>query len=51
VFCACEIVRLFSVVFFVFRAVGKFDFRLVVHEKRKRPGRDADPSPLSSAEV
>jgi hypothetical protein len=34
VFCACEIVRLFSVVFFVFWAVGKFDCRLVIHEKK-----------------
>jgi len=32
VFNACEIIQLFSVVFCVFRAVHKFDFRLVVNE-------------------
>jgi hypothetical protein len=31
-FCACEIIPLFSVVFCVFRSVHKFDFRLVVNE-------------------
>jgi hypothetical protein len=30
VFCACEIIQIFSIVFCVARAVYKFDFRLVV---------------------
>ena len=30
VFCACEITQLFCVVFFVFNAQHKFDFRLVI---------------------
>jgi hypothetical protein len=32
VFCACEIVQLFSVVFYVVRAVYEFDFRPVLKE-------------------
>jgi hypothetical protein len=32
VFCACEIIQLFSVVFCVVRDVHKFDFRLVINE-------------------
>jgi len=32
VFCACEIIQLFSVLFYVFRAKHKFDFRLVMNE-------------------
>jgi hypothetical protein len=32
VFCACEIIQLFSVVFCVIRAVHEFDFRLVINE-------------------
>jgi len=35
VFCACEIMQLLSVVFFVVRDVGKFDFRSVVNETLK----------------
>jgi hypothetical protein len=31
VFCACEIIKLFSVVFGVIRGVRKFDFGLVKH--------------------
>jgi hypothetical protein len=32
VFCACDIVQLFSVVFCVVRTVNKFDFRHVINE-------------------
>jgi hypothetical protein len=32
VFCECEIIQLFSVVFFVFRAVHKFYFRFVINK-------------------
>jgi hypothetical protein len=39
VFCACEIVKLFSAAFCVVRAVHKFDFRLVINEKRKNGDR------------
>jgi hypothetical protein len=33
VFCACEIIQLFSVVFCVVTSVHKFDFRIVMNEK------------------
>ena len=33
-FCVYEIISLFCVVFCVVRAVGKFDFWLVINEKR-----------------
>ena len=36
-FCACEIVHLFSALSCVFRAEHKFDFSLVINE----PGRDS----------
>jgi hypothetical protein len=36
VFCACEIIRLFSLSFCVFRAVHKFNFRLVIKERRDK---------------
>ena len=32
VFCACEIIQLFSVVFYAVSAKHKFDFRLVMNE-------------------
>jgi hypothetical protein len=32
VFCACEVLQLFSAVFYVVRAVHKFEFRLVINE-------------------
>jgi hypothetical protein len=31
-FCACEIIQLFSAVFYVIRAVHKFNFGLVINE-------------------
>jgi hypothetical protein len=36
VFCACEIIQLFSLVFCVVRAVHNFDFRLVINEEKLR---------------
>jgi hypothetical protein len=35
VFCACEIIQLFSVAFYLVRAVLKFNFRLVTNERKK----------------
>lgn len=32
-FCACEIIHLFSVVLYLVRAVLEFDFRLVIEDK------------------
>ena len=41
VFCACEIIQLFSVQFYVHRAVHKCNFRLVINgEKKKEKLRD-----------
>jgi hypothetical protein len=36
VFCACDIIQLFSVLFYVVRAVQKFDFRFVTKETSKK---------------
>ena len=36
-FCACETIQLFSVVFCAARVVHKFDFRLLINEKKKIP--------------
>ena len=38
-FCACEVIQLFSVVLCVVRSVNKFDFRIVTNETHNKQRR------------